>query len=132
MILYIFPRSSRFSNGFKKRISSILFQARSITSTFKISLESSLKLSQVLFHLDMPGHVVKSTGPDPDPSPWLIVGEALKKKRDAKPYDAKKSCWIPDKASGGYLEALIESTDGAKVTVKVLETGDVSQEFNDF
>lgn len=44
----------------------------------------------------------------------------------AKPYDPKKSCWVPDKASGGYLEGLIESTDGDKVTVKINETGDVS------
>ena len=28
----------------------------------------------------MPGHVVKTTGPDPDPLPWLAVSEELKKK----------------------------------------------------
>ena len=74
----------------------------------------------------MPGHVKKSDGPDPDPSPWLIVSEELKKKLLAKPYDAKKSCWVPDKATHGYFEGLIESSDGDKVTVKILETGDVS------
>ena len=73
----------------------------------------------------MPGHVKKSDGPDPDPSPWLIVSEELKKKLLAKPYDAKKSCWVPDKASGGFNEGLIESADGEKVTVKILG-GDVS------
>lgn len=74
----------------------------------------------------MPGHVKKSTGPDPDPSPWLIVGPELKDKLKSKPYDAKKSCWVPDKATGGYFEGLIESTDGDKVTVKILENNEVS------
>ena len=74
----------------------------------------------------MPGHVKKSDGPDPDPTPWLAVTEELKKKLLTKPYDAKKSCWVPDKASHGYFEGLIESTEGEKVTVKLLETGEVS------
>ena len=75
----------------------------------------------------MPGHVKKSTGPDPDPSPWLIVSPELKIKLKAKPYDPKKSCWVPDKKTGGYDEGLIESADGDKVTVKILPSGDVSQ-----
>jgi len=75
----------------------------------------------------MPGHVKKSTGPDPDPSPWLCVTHELKTKLKAKPYDAKKSCWVPDKASGGYFEGLIENTEGEKVTVTILETKDVSK-----
>ena len=74
----------------------------------------------------MPGHIQKSSGPDPDPDPWLRVTDELKAKLKQKPYDAKKSCWVPDKASGGYLEGLIESTEGDKVTVKILESGDVS------
>merc|ERR1712227_487457 len=61
----------------------------------------------------------KTSGPDPDASPWLAVSFELKTKNKAKPYDPKKSCWVPDKASGGYLEGLIESKDGNKVTVKV-------------
>jgi len=72
----------------------------------------------------MPGHIKKSEGPDPDPSPWLAVSPELKIKLKAKPYDAKKSCWVPDKKSGGYLEGLIDSTDGDKVTVKLLEDGE--------
>jgi len=70
----------------------------------------------------MPGHVKKSTGPDPDPSPWLIVSHDLKVKLKSKPYDPKKSCWVPDKATHGYFEGLIDSTDGDKVTVTILET----------
>ncbi len=73
----------------------------------------------------MPGHVKKSTGPDPDPDPWLVVSDQLKTKLKAKPYDAKKSCWVPNKATGGYLEGLIESTEGDKVTVTILESKDV-------
>jgi len=72
----------------------------------------------------MPGHVAKSSGPDPDPSPWLIVSPELRTKLKAKPYDAKKSCWVPEKKTGGYLEGLIESTDGDKVTVKLLADGE--------
>merc|ERR1712106_1121497 len=67
----------------------------------------------------MPGHIKKSSGADPDPSPWLEVKYELKMKNKAKPYDPKKSFWVPNKADGGYLEGLIESKDGVKVTVKV-------------
>ena len=73
----------------------------------------------------MPGHIKKSDGPDPDPSPWLCVTDELKVKLKAKPYDAKKSCWVPEKKTGGYLEGLIDSTDGDKVTVTILETKEV-------
>jgi len=70
----------------------------------------------------MPGHIKKGDGPDPDPSPWLCVSPELKAKLKAKPYDPKKSCWVPDKATHGYFEGLIESTEGDKVTVTILET----------
>merc|ERR1719367_972510 len=74
---------------------------------------------------NMPGHMVgKTDGPDPDPDPWLVVSYDLRKKLNSKPYDAKKSCWVPDKVTHGYNEGLIESTDGDKVTVKLLESGE--------
>merc|ERR1711981_1092334 len=72
----------------------------------------------------MPGHVAKSVGPDPDPDPWLVVGDELMAKLKAKPYDAKKSCWVPDKSTGGYDEGLIENTDGDKITVKILRNNE--------
>ena len=78
------------------------------------------------FHLDtMPGHIKKSEGPDPDPSPWLVVSPELKNKLKSKPYDPKKSCWVPNKATHGYDEGLIESTEGDKVTVMILESKEV-------
>ena len=67
----------------------------------------------------MPGHIKKTSGPDPDPSPWLEVKHELKMKNKAKPYDPKKSYWVPDKATGGYLEGSLESKEGNKCQVKV-------------
>ena len=74
----------------------------------------------------MPGNVKKSDGPDPDPSPWLLVSEELKVKLKAKPYDPKKSCWVPDKATHGYDEGLIDSADGDKITVVLLKNKEVN------
>ena len=73
----------------------------------------------------MPGHIAKTTGPDPSPDQWLYVSDELKVILKSKPYDPKKSCWVPDK-TGGYMEGLIEGIDGEKATVKIIETGDVS------
>ena len=57
----------------------------------------------------MPGHIKKSSGPDPDPSPWLEVKKELKARLLEKPYDMKKSCWVVNKGEeGGYLEGLVE------------------------
>ena len=43
----------------------------------------------------------------------------LKKEDSLKPYDAKKSVWVPNKEDGGYDEGLITEVDGEKATVKV-------------
>merc|ERR1712061_551815 len=75
----------------------------------------------------MSGHIKKTSGPDPDPSPWLQVTPEMKINNQKKPYDGKKSCWVPDKASGGYLEGLTEQemkvadweAVGQKVSVNV-------------
>ena len=67
----------------------------------------------------MPGHVKKVTGPDPDPDPWLVVSPALKEKLKQKPYDPKKSVWVPDKGEGGYFEGLLQSKEGGKCKVEV-------------
>jgi hypothetical protein len=57
--------------------------------------------------------------------PRLIVSPELKLKLKSKPYDPKKSCWVPNKATHGYDEGLIESSDGEKVTVMILENKEV-------
>ena len=75
---------------------------------------------------NMPGHVAKTVGPDPSPDQWLYVSDELKVKLKSKPYDPKKSCWVPEKGTGGYLEGIIESIDGGKVSVKLNESKEVS------
>ena len=68
----------------------------------------------------MPGHVKKGgkQEADPDPSPWLVVSNEMRKEDFLKPYDVKKSVWVPD-GEGGFDEALIDSVEGDKVHVKV-------------
>ena len=71
--------------------------------------------------LNMPGHVKTGAGSkeaDPDPSQFLWVSFEMKKEDSLKPYDAKKSVWVPD-GEGGFDEALIDTVDGDKVNVKV-------------
>ena len=73
----------------------------------------------------MPGHTKlggKKGEPDPDPTDYLIVPMELKKEDQQKPYDSKKSFWIPD-GKGGFMESILESDDGkvAKVIVKGYE-----------
>ena len=53
-----------------------------------------------------------------DPSQFLWVSFEMKKEDSLKPYDAKKSVWVPD-GEGGFDEALIDTVDGDKVGVKV-------------
>merc|ERR1711933_303713 len=70
----------------------------------------------------------KTSGPDPDPSPWLEVKDHMREKSKAKPYDPKKSVWVPNanKEEGGYFEGIAEEeikydtfTAGKKLTVNV-------------
>lgn len=42
----------------------------------------------------------------------------MKKEDSLKPYDAKKSVWVPD-GEGGFDEGLITAVDGDKIDVKV-------------
>ena len=66
----------------------------------------------------MPGHVKagKAGEPDPDPSPYLVVSLEMKREHQMKPYDPKKSYWVPD-GKGGYVEGLLETLDGGKAIV---------------
>lgn len=66
----------------------------------------------------MPGHVKlgKAGEPDPDPSPYLIVSLEMKREDAMKPYDPRKSYWVPD-GKGGFAEGMLESDDGKKAVV---------------
>ena len=70
----------------------------------------------------MPGHVkLGATGePDPDPLPYLVVSMDMKRADMAKPYDSKKSVWVPhENKDSGFVEGLLESDDGKKAVVMV-------------
>ena len=53
-----------------------------------------------------------------DPAQFLWVTDEMKKEDSLKPYDAKKSVWVPD-GEGGFDEAMIDTVDGDKVSCKV-------------
>ena len=57
---------------------------------------------------------------------FLILNSLFQVKLKSKPYDPKKSCWVPEKGTGGYLEGIIESIDGEKVSVKLNVSKEVS------
>merc|ERR1711971_136126 len=76
----------------------------------------------------MPGHIKKTSGPDPDPSPWLEVKEHIREAQKKKAYDPKHSVWVPnnDKEVGGYFEGICADeikydtfTAGKKLSVTV-------------
>ena len=66
----------------------------------------------------MPGHVKlgNSNEPDPDPLPYLVVSNDMRRADMNKPYDARKSVWVPAEG-GGFQEAMLESESGGKTTV---------------
>ena len=71
----------------------------------------------------MPGNVKLGTGnePDPDPTPYLYVSAETKTADLRKPYDPKKSVWVPDSEGeqGGFIEAMLQSDDGKKSVVLI-------------
>jgi hypothetical protein len=58
----------------------------------------------------------KYVGSDPDPTEYLYVSLEAKRKSAAKPYDAKKSCWVPS-AKQGFVLGDIRSAKGDQITV---------------
>ena len=72
--------------------------------------------SEVFFN--MPGHVKlgKAGEPDPDPLPYLVVSMEMKREDMLKPYDPKKSVWVPTD-DHGFREGLLENDDGTKAVV---------------
>ena len=73
----------------------------------------------------MPGHVKLVKGQaDPDPTQYLLPSIEMKREDQHKPYDPRKSVWIPCPKTGGYREGLMESGDlegdpGSKCLVAV-------------
>jgi len=68
----------------------------------------------------MPGHVVKNAGPDPDPTEYLFVSMEQKRIDQTKPYDPKKTTWVPcDKES--YALGEIVGTKGDLVQVRLAD-----------
>lgn len=57
-------------------------------------------------------------GPDPDPTEFLFVSLEQKRIDQTKPYDAKKSCWVPDDREG-FVVGEIKGSKGDLVTVGV-------------
>jgi hypothetical protein len=52
----------------------------------------------------------------------------MKRADMAKPYDAKKSIWVPESDHGGFVEALLESESGGKTIAMVgHEVGTINQ-----
>merc|ERR1712061_848962 len=77
---------------------------------------------------NMPGHIKKTSGPDPDPSPWLEVKDHIREAQKKKAYDPKKSVWVPNPAKdvGVYFEGISEEeikydtfSAGKKLSVNV-------------
>ena len=66
----------------------------------------------------MPGHVKlgNSNEPDPDPLPYLVVSNDMRRADMNKAYDARKSVWVPAEG-GGFQEAMLDSESGGKTTV---------------
>ncbi|RZB40752.1 myosin heavy chain, muscle isoform X13 [Asbolus verrucosus] len=62
--------------------------------------------------------VEKYEGEDPDPTPYLFVSLEQKRIDQTKPYDAKKSCWVPDEKEG-FVLGEIKGTKGDLVTVGI-------------
>ena len=60
----------------------------------------------------MPGHIKLVKGQaDPDPTQYLLPSIEMKREDQHKPYDPRKSVWIPCPKTGGYKEGLLESGD---------------------
>ena len=74
----------------------------------------------------MPGHIKLIKGAvDPDPTEFLVPSLEVKREDQQKPYDAKKSVWVPNPKDSGYREGILEVGDialedpAAKLTVSV-------------
>ena len=75
----------------------------------------------------MPGHIKLVKGAvDPDPTEFLLPSIEMKRADQQKPYDSKKSVWIPDPKSGGYREGILESGDLEDPAAKCVVSGNIT------
>ena len=61
---------------------------------------------------------------DPD-FQYLAVDRKKLMKEQTQAFDGKKACWVPDEKEG-FARAEIQSSKGEEVTVKLLESNEVS------
>ena len=72
----------------------------------------------------MPGHIKLVKGAvDPDPTEFLLPSIDMKRADQQKPYDSKKSVWIPDPKTGGYREGILEDGDLEDPAAKCVVAG---------
>merc|ERR1712156_1309456 len=70
------------------------------------------------------GHIKLVKGAvDPDPTEFLLPSMDMKKADQNKPYEAKKSVWVPCPKTGGYREGFLES--GGDITTIGAEDSDL-------
>ena len=76
----------------------------------------------------MPGTkiVVNAGAEDPDPSPYLFVSADIKQKIMEKPYDPKRSVYVPHPEEK-FAEGIVEETDNNKVKVKITMGADAGE-----
>ncbi len=55
---------------------------------------------------------------DQDPNPFLRPSLEMQREDQTRPFDGKKSCWVPDDKEG-FVPGEIKSTKGEQVTVSV-------------
>ena len=68
-------------------------------------------------------------GPPPDaeerdPNPFLRPTLEMQREDQNRPFDGKKSCWVPDEKEG-FVPAEIKSTKGEQVTVNLVKGNEV-------
>ena len=69
----------------------------------------------------MPGTkiTINAGDKDPDPAPYLFVSSEIKEKSADKPYDPKRSVYVPH-IEEKFTEGVIEETNNDKVKVKII------------
>ena len=72
----------------------------------------------------MPGHVKMVKGAvDPDPTEYLLPSHEQRKEDQNKPFDSKKSVWVPDPKTGGYRWMVLSFTISAVFANPIVKGG---------